>query len=82
LVVAVFHNANPSMWRTRQDGVLHFRGYRSIGPLGGVELGRIELVDGKIGIRPIAGVGEDSEMDEHSEAQVDVRALQVFEAGR
>ena len=62
-----------------EHGVLHLGGDGGVGPLAGIEAGRVEQLDVQVRLRPRAGVGEDPEVQEHAEAQVDEVALQLFQ---
>lgn len=62
-----------------EHAVLHLGGHCGVGPLARIEAGGIELPDVQIRLRPEAGVGEDPEVDEHAEAQIDEFSLQFLQ---
>ena len=62
-----------------QNTVGHVRGHGGVGPLSGIERGRIELFDRQVGLRPRPRERENSEVNEHAEAKLDVRALRLLE---
>ncbi len=62
-----------------EHAVLHLGRGRGVGPLACIEARGVELLAIQVRLRPCAGVGEEPEVDEHAEAQVDELPLQLFQ---